>query len=63
MKEIMMPVLVLDDDCRRCEFLDVHSEIKSQMWADEQVVDQDIQLKCSEVYKCRKLMKRMKSQG
>ena len=59
MKEITFPVLVLDDECRTCEFLDVRSEIKSQMWADEQVVCQEIQLKCSEVYKCRRLQKRL----
>ena len=59
MKEIMMPVLVLDDDCIRCEYLDIECTIKSRIYAEEQCVIQDIQLKCKDLGICTKLMKRM----
>ena len=59
MKEIMMPVLVLDDDCLKCEFLNIESEVKGRMYANEECVHQEILIKCEDVYRCRKLLKRL----
>ena len=59
MKEIMMPVLVLDDDCMKCEFLNIESEVKGRMYANEECVHQEILIKCADVYRCRKLLKRL----
>ena len=58
MKEIMMPVLVMDEDCRSCEFLEIESNIKSQTWAEEVCVEQELEIRCKDVYKCERLMKR-----
>ena len=54
-----MPVLVLDDDCVKCEFLNIGSEVKARMYADEECVHQEILIKCADVYRCRKLLKRL----
>lgn len=59
MKEIMMPVLVLDEDCKKCEFMDIESEIKGKVYANEECVHTEILIKCRDVYRCRKLLKRL----
>ena len=58
MKEIMMPVLVMDEDCRNCEFLEIESSIKRQIWAEEVCIEQEMEIKCKDVHKCERLMKR-----
>lgn len=62
MKEITMPVLVIDEDCRTCEDLDIVSDTKTRMYADEVCISQEIQVRCSNVYKCKRLMKRLKKE-
>lgn len=59
MKEIMMPVLVLDDDCKNCEYINIESEVKGRVYANEECVHQEIVIKCVDVYRCRKLLKRL----
>ena len=59
MKEIMMPVLIMDEDCKTCDELDVISECKMRMYADNDCVDQVIQIRCKDVYKCERLLKRL----
>ena len=58
MKEIMMPVKVMDEECRCCEFLDIESCIKYQTWANEVCVEQELEIRCKDVDKCERLMKR-----
>ena len=58
MKEIMMPVTVMDEDCWSCEFLDIESCIKRQMWAEEVCIEQELEIRCKDVHKCERLMKR-----
>lgn len=58
MKEIMMPVLLLDEGCRTCEFLEIESYIKNQMWSGEVCVNQDIEIRCKDVVKCQRLRER-----
>ena len=62
MKEITFPVLVLDEECRKCDELNIVSEIKSRMYADEQCIGQEILVRCSDVYKCHRLQKRLKKE-
>ena len=59
MKEIMMPVLVMDDDCMKCEDLDIESSARTRIYAGYECVNQDVIVKCSSVYKCERLKKRM----
>ena len=59
MKEIKMPVLVLDDDCMKCEDLDIGSQTKRQIWAEDQCISQEVVVMCSNLKKCERLMKRM----
>lgn len=61
MKEIMMPVLVIDDDCRMCEDLEIISEATSRIYANDECIDQSIRVRCSNVYKCQRLKKRFES--
>ena len=59
MKEIMFPVLVLDDDCKTCEELDVVSDTRTRYYAEDICVDQDTLIRCSNVYRCMKIQKRL----
>ena len=59
MKEINFPVLVLDDDCKTCEELDIMSDTRTRMYADDKCVKQDILVRCSNVYKCMRIRKRL----
>lgn len=60
MKEITFPVLVLDDDCRICEELDIVSDIRTRMYADDELVSQDTLVRCSNVYKCMRIQERLR---
>ena len=60
MKEINYPVLVLDDDCRTCDELEIISETRARMYANDECVDQDILVRCSNVYKCHHIQERLK---
>ena len=60
MKEITFPVLVLDDDCKTCEELDIVSDTRTRMYADDECIEQDILVRCSNVYKCMRIQKRLK---
>ena len=59
MKEIKMPVLVLDDDCMKCGDLDIGMQTKRQVWAGDELVGQEIVVMCSNLEKCERLMKRL----
>lgn len=63
MKEIMMPVLVLDDECVKCEDLDIYGEVKGRVYAEADCVHQEIQIRCRDVYKCKRLLKRMEKKN
>ena len=63
MKEIMMPVLVLDDECRTCDELNIISECKSRIYADNDCIEQEIQIRCSDIYKCERLLKRLEKKN
>ena len=63
MKEIMMPVLVLDDECRTCDELNIISECKGRIYADCACIEQEIQIRCSEIYKCERLLKRLEKKN
>ena len=60
MKEITFPVLVLDDDCRTCEELDIVSGTRTRMYAGDECVAQDTLVRCSNVYRCMRIQKRLK---
>lgn len=60
MNIIMMPVLLLDKDCRECDELDVISEVKGRIYADDECVEQELQIRCKDVYKCQRLLKRLR---
>ena len=60
MKEITFPVLVLDDDCRICEDLDIVSDTKTRMYAEDKCIDQETLVRCSNVYKCMRIQERLK---
>lgn len=59
MKEISFPVLVLDDDCRLCEELDIISDTRTREYAGDKLVSQDTLVRCSNVYKCMRIQKRL----
>ena len=59
MKEIIFPVLVLDDDCKTCEELDIVSDTRTRMYAEDKCVQQDTLVRCSNVYKCMRIQKRL----
>ena len=59
MKEIMFPVLLMDDDCRLCEDLDIDSSTRTRLYSGDECVYQEIIVKCANVYKCEKIKKRM----
>ena len=60
MKEITFPVLVLDDDCRICEDLDIVSDTKTRMYAEDKCIDQETLVRCSNVYKGMRIQERLK---
>lgn len=60
MKEINYPVLVLDDDCRTCEELDIVSDTRTRMYAGNECISQDTLVRCSNVYKCMRIQERLK---
>ena len=59
MKEIIFPVLVLDDDCKTCEELDIVSDTRTRMYVEDKCVQQDTLVRCSNVYKCMRIQKRL----
>lgn len=59
MKEINFPVLVMDDDCRTCEDLDIVSDTKMRMYAGDECIIQDIKVRCNNVYKCKRIQERL----
>ena len=59
MKEIRMPVLVLDDDCMTCELFDITSVTKQRMYADDRCVSQEIEIRCDHLKLCEKIRKRL----
>ena len=63
MKEIMFPVLVMDDDCMICEDLNIVSDTRTRMYAGEKCIDQDTLVRCSNVYKCMRIQKRLKERA
>lgn len=60
MKEITFPVLVLDDDCKTCEELDIISETKARIYAGDECVSQDTLVRCSNVYRCVRIQEGLK---
>lgn len=58
MKEIMMPVLLMDEDCRTCEFMELESSIRNQMWAEEMCIAQEVEVRCRDVHKCERLRRK-----
>jgi hypothetical protein len=62
-KEITFPVLVLDDNCRMCEELDIVSDTRTRMYAEGECVNQDTLVRCSNVYKCMRIQERLKKRG
>lgn len=60
MKEITFPVLVLEEECRKCEELDIVSDTRTRIYAGDQCVDQDTLVRCSNVYKCMRIQERLK---
>jgi hypothetical protein len=63
MKEINFPVLVLDDECLTCDELDIVSDTRSRMYSEDQCVIQDTLVRCSNVYKCMKIQKRLEQRA
>lgn len=63
MKKIIFSVLVLDDECRLCEDLDIVSDTKTRMYAAGECVDQNTLVRCSNVYKCMRIQKRLKQRA
>ncbi len=63
MKEIMFPVLVMDDACMICEDLNIVSDTRTRMYAGEKCIDQDTLVRCSNVYKCMRIQKRLKERA
>ena len=59
-KEINYPVLVLDDDCRTCEELDIVSDTRTRMYAGDECVNQDTLVRCKNVYMCMRIQERLK---
>ena len=59
MKEILFPVIVLDDDCRTCEELDIVSCVR-RLYAGGKCIGNDVQLSCHNVYKCMKMQEMLK---
>ena len=63
MKEINFPVLVLDDECLTCDELDIVSDTRERMYSGDQCVIQDTLVRCSNVYKCMKIQKRLEQRA
>ena len=63
MKEIMIPVLLLDDDCKLCDELDVISECKGRIYAGDECIEQEITIRCNNIYKCQSLLKRLEKKN
>lgn len=63
MKEIMIPVLLLDDDCKLCDELDVISECKCRIYADDDCIEQEITVRCNNIYKCQRMLKRLEKKN
>ena len=60
MKEITFPVLVLDDECRMCEELNIVSDTPTRMYGDDKCIAQHTLVRCSNVYKCMRIQERLK---
>jgi len=63
MKEVTFPVLVMDDDCRLCEDLDIVSDTRTRMYAGNECIEQDTMVRCSNVYKCTRIQDRLKKRA
>lgn len=63
MKEINFPVLVLDDECLTCDELNIVSDTMERMYSGDQCVIQDTLVRCSNVYKCMKIQKRLEQRA
>lgn len=63
MKEIMLPVLVLDDDCMQCDELDIDQVTRSRFYAGDECVEQEITISCKHVYRCYKLLKKLQEKN
>lgn len=63
MKEISFPVLVLDDECLMCDELDIVSDTRTRMYSEDQCVSQDTLVRCSNVYKCMRIQKRLEQRA
>jgi hypothetical protein len=63
MKEINFPVLVIDDECLTCDELDIVSDTRGRMYSGDQCVHQDTLVRCSNVYKCMKIQKRLEKRA
>ena len=56
-------MLVLNDECLTCDELDIVSDTKARMYSGDQCVDQDMLVRCSNVYKCMRIQKRLKQRA
>lgn len=52
-KEVEMPVLVISEECRNCERLDIAVKT-DKLFADGECVDTLNNLRCINVYECKK---------
>jgi hypothetical protein len=59
MKEINMPVMVMDDDRLTCDLFDITSVAKTRLYADDRCIKQDITIQCDHLKLCEKIRKRM----
>ena len=59
MKEINMPVMVMDDDCLTCDLFDITSVAKTRLYADDRCIKQEITIQCVHLKLCEMIRKRM----
>ena len=58
MKEINIPVLVLDDTCRTCEELDIEMCV-SKLYDVDECVNYDRQARCVHIRMCKNIQKQI----
>ena len=59
MKEINMPVMVMDDDCLTCDLFDITSVAKTRLYAEDRCIKQEITIQCEHLKLCEKIRKRI----
>ena len=58
--KVQVPIEVMDESCMKCDNLDIQVNGVRDLWAGDEIVAREFDIRCSHVRLCERLRKRFK---